>query len=132
VNNNETLSKKEATPDRKVILSALWLVVLINMIYADILSLMDPSSPIRNVMNGAEIPAGGLLAGAILMESAIVMIILSRVLSYRANRLVSTFVCVINILAVVTGGHGTYYLFFATIETLCMLIILWLSWRKKA
>ena len=115
---------------RKIILSGLWVFVLINMIYADILSLMDPSSPIRSIMAGEPVPAGGLLTGAILMETAVVMIILSLVLRYKATRWVTSVMCVINTFAVITGGHGSYYLFFATIEVLCLGVIFWVAWKK--
>jgi hypothetical protein len=97
--------------ETKVKLFALWVFVLINMAYADILSLMDSTSPIRHVMAGNPLPDGGLLAGAILMETAIAMVILTWVLPHKANRLVNIIIAVINIFAVVTGGHGLYYIF---------------------
>ena len=43
---------------------AIRIFLLTNMIYADILSLIDATSPIRKIMAGASTPAGGLLAGA--------------------------------------------------------------------
>jgi uncharacterized membrane protein len=99
------------------------------MAYADILSLMDPTSPIRKVMAGAPMPAGGLVAGAILMETAMVMVILSWVLNYKVNRWVAIVLGAINILAVITGGHGPYYVFFATVEVASMLLIIWFAWK---
>ena len=98
------------------------------MIYADIISLMDNSSPIRNIMGGAPMPPGGLLAGAILMETAIIMIILSRFLKSKINRWINIAICAINIVAVIAGGHGSYYIFFATIEVICMVIIIGFAW----
>jgi len=103
---------------------------MINMIYADILSLMDPLSPIRRIMGGTPAPSGGLIIGAVLMEAFIVMIVLSRILPYKANRWVTTFVFVITLVPVVKGGHGLYYAFFASIEVGSMILILWLSWKK--
>lgn len=117
--------------DTKAKLSILWIFVLFNMIYADIISLMDPTSPIRKIIAGAPMPSGGLLAGAILMETAIAMVILSFVLNYKANRWANIIIAVINIFAVITGGQGSYYIFFATIEVLCMLLIIWCSWKWK-
>jgi hypothetical protein len=58
----------------------LWIFVVLIIAYADILSLMDPTSPIRKIMEGTPMLAGGLLAGAILMETSIAMVILSWVL----------------------------------------------------
>jgi hypothetical protein len=49
-------NKKITGVDTKVKLSLLWIFVLFNMAYADILSLMDPTSPIRGIMAGAPFP----------------------------------------------------------------------------
>ena len=117
--------------DPKVKLSLLWIFVVLNMAYADILSLMDPTSPIRKVMAGATMPPGGLMAGAILMETAIAMVVLSWLLNYKVNRWVNIVIGALNILAVVTGGHGLYYVFFATVEVACMLLIIWFAWKWK-
>ena len=115
--------------DTRVKLSMLWIFVILNMIYADIVSLMDPSSAIRVRMVGGPMSPGFLLAGAILMETAIAMVILSRLLPSKASRWANIVVAAINIVAVVTGGHGLYYVFFATIEVLSMLLIIWLAWK---
>ncbi len=122
--------KETPSMDLKVKLSTLWIFVLFNMVYADILSLMDPASPIRRVMQGVPLPPGGLLAGAILMETPIAMVLLSRVLKHKANRWVNIIVAAINMVAVIAGGQGRpYYVFFATIEVICMSAIVWLAWR---
>jgi hypothetical protein len=84
---------------------------------------------IRGVMAGAPLPAGGLILGALVMETSIAMVILSWVLKYKVNRWVTTVIGALNILAVVRGGHGLYYAFFATVEVACMLLIIWFAWR---
>ena len=115
--------------DPKVKLTLLWIFVVLNMAYADILSLMDPTSIIRGIMAGAPLPAGGLIAGAIIMETSIAMVILSWILNYKVNRWVNIIIGALNILGVVRGGHGPYYVFFATVEVACMLLIIWFSWK---
>ncbi len=115
--------------DPRIKLSLLWIFVVLNMAYADILSLMDPTSAIRTVMAGASMPAGGLLAGALLMGSAVAMVVLSWSLPYKVNRWVTLVIGLFNILFVVRGGHGLYYLFFAGIEVLCMALIIWFAWK---
>ena len=115
--------------DIKVKLSMLWIFVLFNMIYADIISLMDAGSPIRRVMEGAPMPPGGLLAGAALMETSIAMVLLSRLLKRKANRWANIIVGVINIVAVIAGGQRPYYILFATIEVVCMSLIVWYAWK---
>jgi hypothetical protein len=115
--------------DPRLKLSLLWIFVIVNMAYADILSLLDPTSPIREAMAGAPLPAGGLIAGAILMETSIAMIILPWILNYKVNRWVNIVIGALNILAIATGGHGSYYAFFATVEIACILLIIWFSWK---
>lgn len=115
--------------DTRLKLSLLWIFLLINMAYADILSLMDATSPIRKIMAGDPMPSGGLLAGAIVMETSIIMILLSQVLKRNANRWVNIIIGVFNIVYIVTGGHGLYYLFFASIEVASLLLIIWFAWK---
>jgi hypothetical protein len=117
--------------DPKVKLSLLWIFVILNMAYADILSLMDPTSIIRGIMVGAPLPAGGLLLGAIVMEISIAMVILSWALNYKVNRWVTTIIGVFMIWQIVIGGHGLYYLFFTAIEVACILLIIWFAWKWK-
>ena len=125
------MNKSTTGINPKVKLSLLWLFVLINMVYADILSLMDSTSAIRTRMVGSPMAPGVLLVGAIIMETGIAMIILSWVLPYKGNRWVNIIIGAINILNVVTGGHGLYYTFFATVEVVCMLLIIWFAWKWK-
>jgi hypothetical protein len=115
--------------DPRVKLSLLWIFVIINMAYADILSLMDPASIIRGIMVGNPLPAGGLLAGAIVMETSFVMVILPWILNYKVNRWVSAVIGAFMILQIVNGGHGLYYVFFETVEVACIALIIWFSWK---
>ena len=117
--------------DPKVKLSLLWIFVILNMAYADILSLMDPTSTIREIMGGAPLPSGGLVVGAIVMETSIAMVILSWVLNYKVIRWVTTIIGALNIFDRCTGGHGPYYVFFTTVEVACMLLIIWFAWKWK-
>jgi len=117
--------------DPKVKISLLWIFVIINMAYADILSLMDSTSIIRGIMAGAPLPAGGLTAGAIVMETSFAMVILSWLLNYKVNRWVSIIIGVFMIVQIVIGGHGLYYVFFTIVEVACILLIIWLAWKWK-
>ena len=119
--------------DTKILLSTLWIVVMINMLKADILSLYIPGimEEMAEFAGGTPIPQL-MLGGAIMMEISIVMIILSRVLKYGINRWVNIIVSVITIVFVV-GGGSTYphYLFIATVEVVCLLLIIWFAWKWK-
>ena len=119
--------------DMKVRLSTLWVVVMFNMVFADILSFMSPGF-LEGLATGSageiQITQGMLLVFAILLEIPILMILLSRVLKYRANRWANIVAAVITIVFVIGGGStALHYLFFATIEVLLMLLIIWYAWK---
>ena len=121
--------------DTKVLISTLWIVVMINMLKADILSLYIPGSAEELARTaaqaGASIPQL-MMAGAIMMEISIAMIILSRVLKYGINRWVNIIISLITI-AFVVGGGVTYphYIFIATVEVICLLLIIWFAWMWR-
>jgi hypothetical protein len=119
--------------DTKVLLSTLWIVVMINMAYADILSLHIPGTleevAKTSVSAGAPIPQL-MLGGSIMLEIPIAMIFLSRVLKYKLNRWTNIIASVITVAYVIGGGIPyPHYIFIATIEVVCMLLIVWFSWQ---
>ena len=122
--------------DTKVLLSTLWIVVMINMAYADILSLHIPGAfdevAKTSISTGAPIPQL-MLSGAIMMEIPVAMIILSRVLKYGVNRWVNIIVGIFTI-AYIWGGAASYphYIFIAMVETFCLLLIIWNAWKWRA
>ena len=130
MNTSATSTKKL---DTKVLLSTLWIVVMINILTADILSLNIPGSAEElvktSISTGAPIPIL-MLVGAIMNELAIAMIILSRVLKYGVNRWVNIIVGIFTI-AYIWAGATPYphYTFIATVETICLLLILWNAWK---
>jgi hypothetical protein len=121
--------------DTKVLLSTLWIVVMLNMLKADILSLNIPGAAEEvartSASTGASIPQL-MLIGAIMGQLAIAMIILSRVLKYGLNRWVNIVVGIVTI-AYIWGGAASYphYIFIATVETLCLLLIVWFAWTWR-
>jgi hypothetical protein len=115
----------------RVKLSLLWIFVVLLMVYADIVSLMDPTSAIRVRMVGAPMSEGFLLAGAIVMVTSIAMVILPWVLNYKVNRWVSIIIGVFMVWQIVIGGHGLYYVFFETVEVACILLTIWFTWKWK-
>lgn len=119
------------TIDRKVLLSTLWVVVLINMLKADILSLYIPGAVDELARTAGETPIPQLmLVGAIMMEISIVMIILSRVLKHGVNRWANIITGILTIAFVVGGGSSyPHYIFIATVEVVCLLLIIWNAWK---
>jgi Family of unknown function (DUF6326) len=120
------------------LLPALWVFVMFNYLYADVLGLMD-ASLLKQLLSGhvdsLAITPGLLLAGAVLMEIPIAMTVLSRILPYRANRWANIAAGVIKTVAVAgtlrVGTIAIYYAFFATIEIACTLYIVVVAWRWK-
>lgn len=121
--------------DTKVVLSTLWIVVMINMLKADILSLYIPGAVEEvaktAVSAGASIPQL-MLVGAVMGQLGIAMIVLSRVLKYGINRWANIVVAVVTV-AYIWGGMASYphYLFIAIVESLCLLLIIWFAWAWR-
>lgn len=128
----QTLSQ-EAMKSR---LSALWTFVLVNMLFADVFSFMVPGALQQiaaGVVDGVQLTPGFLLIAAVLTEIPMAMIILARLLPYRANRWANILGGVFTSLWVVGLGSATpHYLFIASVEVLCAGAIVWLAWRWRA
>jgi hypothetical protein len=123
--------KGAGTKDVKAKLSTLWVVLMFNLLAADVLSLYIPGAHDEMAQFAGETPISQLmLVGAIVMEIPIAMIFLSRILKRGANRWVNVIAAVITV-AYVIGGGSTYphYIFFATIEVACMLLVAWYAWK---
>ncbi len=136
----EIIMNTNVTPankiDTKVLLSTLWIVVMINMLKADILSLNIPAAAEEvaktAASTGASIPQL-MLIGAIMGQLGIGMIILSRVLKYGINRWANIVVGIVTI-AYIWGGMSSYphYIFIAAVETICLLLIIWFAWKWRS
>ncbi|MCG8569704.1 MAG: DUF6326 family protein [Spirochaetes bacterium] len=114
-------------------ISLLWIVILFSMIFADILSFMLPGS-LKEIIDGTvtsfEITQEILLVFALLLEIPIIMIFLSRILKGNINRWANIVAAIITIAFVIGGGSLTlHYIFFAAVEVISMLIIIWLAWK---
>src|SRR5260370_40089333 len=105
-----------------------WIFATINYVYADVVTLFDKAV-------STALSQTALLGAAVLVETAIAMTLLSRVLKYRANRLANIIVGTINTVAVLASllvaTPALYYLFFATIEIATTLTIVWYAWTWR-
>lgn len=129
------VDKKSAVPeDRGVVLSTLWIFILFNMVFADIVGFMNPGA-LEGIITGAvgiEITQELLLVFSVLLEIPIAMIFLSRILKSQINRWANIVACVITILFVIGGGSAYLsYIFFATVEVICMLFMIWYAWTWR-
>lgn len=124
--------------DTKERLSLFWIFALLNYLYADVFALFEI---VGSHDPAPHYPAWAMLAFAVLMEIPIAMIVASRLLPFRANRLANIAAGGIETLAVVsmqfvfplvTGAWHEQmfplYTFFGTIETVCTSVIIWKAW----
>ena len=128
-------NKKIIDMDRRVLLSAIWIFILFNMIYADIIGMLVPGYLELLDTYSKIFTWRTLVLFSILLEIPIAMTLLSRVLNYKANRWAHTIAVPITILFVMFGGSDgsippPSYLFFATIEVMAMSLTVWLAWKK--
>ena len=110
-------------------LSTLWIFASINYVYADVVTMFDKTVPATNFSQTS------LLAFAALVETAFLMIPLSRFLRYQANRWANILVAVIQTIAILASltvaVPASYYAMFAVFEIATTLIILWQAWTWK-
>ncbi len=119
-----------AMPDMKARLSALWLFAMLTYTYGDVVTLMDP------VKHGSiELTEGFLLGGSIFMMIPITMVLLSRILNYRASRWASiiagTIMTAALTLTLFVAVPTMYYAFFTAIEIACTALIVWYAWKWR-
>jgi hypothetical protein len=128
--------------DTKARMSLFWIFALLNYLYADVVALFAiVGSP--NLVDAPHLPPWALLGSAVLMEIPIAMIVASRLLPFRANRLANI---IAGAILTLINGSLTFipplvgartpalpeYLFFATIETVCTSVIVWQAWTWSA
>lgn len=127
------------TNDRRVILSTTWIFVTLNYLYCDVLSLMSPEMLTSLIetggVGGIDMNESTLLGAAILLEIPIALVLLARVLKYKANRLANVIGGVLMSLVMtgtlLAGGVSYHYVFFATIEIATTLFIVWYAWTWR-
>jgi hypothetical protein len=116
-------------------ISTLWIVVMFNMAFADIVGFIQPGA-LEGVAGpgGVQITQGLLLVFALLLEIPLAMIFLSRILKPGANRWANTAAAVITSVFVVGGGSMElpFYAFFAIVEVACMALIVWSVWSRRS
>jgi hypothetical protein len=138
-----TKNKTLKITDRKVILSTLWIFAMFNYMYADVYGLYFGPFLNKKMLDGIasgfvgsiQLTEGFVLITAILMETAIVMILLSRVLSYGANRwaniISATIHTVVVAITLISDSLNLYYIMFASFEIACTAFIVVYAWKWK-
>ena len=119
--------------DQKVILSTLWIFAMFNYLYADVFSLFFDPTAQQEALAFTQGSGFAVLVFAMLMETAMAMVLLSRVLKHGANRWANILVGILHTALVAWSAIGDtpapFYVFFATIEIACTLFIVWYAWK---
>jgi hypothetical protein len=133
-----TNKKTTAMRDTKILLAILWIFFSFTFVYADVRTSLEPGV-LEETMTGylaggtVQITQGFLLGTAIIWEIPFVMIVLSWVLKYRANRWVNitaaTIMAVLQIGSLFLGTPSLQYIFYSTMNIACLLLIIWNAWK---
>lgn len=129
-------SKKTIGMDIKALLSTLWIFILFNVIFRDLHEFGRPGfieEMMTGVVNGVQITEKMMLIGGIMAEIPISMVLLSRILKYRINRWANIFAATLAIAMIINNGvKDLDDIFFATIEVVSLLAIIWCAgkWKK--
>ncbi len=132
-----SITKTTEMTDKRAILSTLWIFAMLNYLYCDVMSLMDPEflkQYLTGNVGGVHVTQGFLLGAAVLMEIPTAMVLLSRVLGYDANRwanIIAGFIMtVVQFSTLFFGSSPTiYYIFFSVLEIACTAFIVWFAWK---
>ena len=136
--NNENYNIANRT-DKKVLLSAIWVFAVLNYLYCDVLALMDSNllnQFLTGTVDGMKLTQNFLFGASILMEISISMTLLSRLLSFRVNRIANLIASTITTLvqiATLIGKPTMYYIFFSLIEIAATssIFIIALKWKVE-
>jgi hypothetical protein len=120
---------------RRIVLSVAWVFVVLNYLYADVLVLMSghgaatpEEAELVNTLSSPEM----FMVAAVYLEIAMVMAVLSLVLSYSLNRWTNVTLAALQSIGataslfVVTNAY--FYIFFVIMEIAALLFIVWYAW----
>lgn len=120
-----------AAGDMKSSLSLLWIFYMFNATYIDITTLYY--SVFINQKPKVHYTQLFLLGAAVLIEISIAMIVLSRILNYRANRRANVsagiFLTGVQLVTLFVGTPTLAYAFMSIILIATTAVIVWLAWK---
>jgi Family of unknown function (DUF6326) len=121
--------------DQKATLSTLWIFLTLNFIFCDVFTLMhaaDLKQLLTGKVGGMEITESFLLTFAILMEIPMAMILLSRTMKYKTNRILNIIAGILLTMiqgwSLFVGKPTLHYAFFSIIEVSTTIFIAGYAW----
>jgi len=112
--------------------SLLWILVMLNMIFADIFTMMVAlvDKSILTEMPGDVITV--MAVAAIITVILIAMIYLVKILPYKLNRYLNIIIAIFAILYVIGGASlFPHYIIIATVEVVVLIFIIIKSWKWR-
>ncbi|WP_422361005.1 DUF6326 family protein [Reichenbachiella sp.] len=129
---------KDSFKDKQILFSTLWVFLTLNYLYCDVLTLMSAemlNALLTGTVGGMEMNETTLLGAGVIMEISIAMVLVSRIASYKLNRIsniiAGTIKTIIMIGTLMMGEPALHYMFFATIEIATSIFIAWHAWQWK-
>lgn len=131
--------KQSIILNRPMLLSKLWVFLSLNYILCDLISNMEMSA-LRGLLDGEiagiTMTQEFLLFAAITLEIPFLMVVLSAVLPYKANRIINIGVGILMMIyqlgSFFVGSDATlHYIFFSGIEVIGNVVIVILAFRWK-
>jgi hypothetical protein len=127
--------------NRKSLLSLLWIFLTVNYIFCDVMTLHLASylkAFLSGDVGGMKITEEFLLVFAIILQIPMIMIILSRSLTFTLNKYLNIVAGIITTsvqgFTVIMGGNTLHYMFFSFFEICTGLFIIYLAvtWKQEA
>ena len=117
-------------PKMQAKLSALWIFVLLNILFRDIHELGRPGM-LEEMMN-SNVSEELFLFAAIFLQIPLSMVILSQLLPPHINRWANIIAGALAIVSVIVAGPADLDdYFFAGVEIVALLTIIWFAWRWR-
>ncbi|HKJ11062.1 MAG TPA: DUF6326 family protein [Ornithinimicrobium sp.] len=124
---NERIDRLE----KRALLSALWIFVLLNFIFRDLHEIMKAevlADALNGIYNGQEVTEAMFLLGGIMIEVPIAMVLMAWVLPLRANRWVNVIVAPLFALTLIglPGDLDDY--FHVAVMLIALAVVVWKAW----
>ncbi|MGB3827923.1 MAG: DUF6326 family protein [Ornithinimicrobium sp.] len=120
--------------ERRALLSALWIFVLLNFIFRDLHEIVKPeilADALKGIYNGQEVTEAMFLLGGIMVEVPIAMVLMAWVLPIRANRWANVVLAPIWALTLIAVPGDLDDYFHVGLMLIALAVIVWKAWTWR-